>query len=95
MPAPRKLMRPTELCLVLPEDERARLDLHLWSEVEGRVPKGQYQAFFVERLREFFGWRRLDLGAWGFPEGMQITGTEEALQHLRYKLDLYLKEGKT
>lgn len=51
----------TFLNLQLPLDVRAKLDLHLFSELEGRVPKGAYQRFFLERLREFFEGRRLDL----------------------------------
>jgi len=42
------------LHLCLPESERARLDLYLWSDAEGCVPRGRYQKFFLERLREFF-----------------------------------------
>jgi hypothetical protein len=40
--------------LHLPEDIRAKLDVYLFSAVEGRVPKGAYQAFFIERINEFF-----------------------------------------
>lgn len=48
------IVRPTKLTMALPEDIRAKLDLHLWSDVEGRVPKGAYQKFFLERINEFF-----------------------------------------
>ncbi len=43
-----------QLCLKLPEDIKAKLDLYLFSELEGRVPKGKYQEFFIERIKEFF-----------------------------------------
>lgn len=33
---------------------KLKLDLYLWSELEGRVPKGKYKDFFEERLRDFF-----------------------------------------
>lgn len=49
-----KILRPTRLHMALPEDVRAKLDLYLYSEVENRVPFGAYQAFFVQRIREFF-----------------------------------------
>ena len=49
--------------LHLPESVRTRLDLVLFSELEGRVPKGAYQRFFLERLQEFFTTRALDLSA--------------------------------
>jgi hypothetical protein len=42
------------LQLWLPESLRARLDIHLWSEVEGGVPRGAYQRFFIERLKSYF-----------------------------------------
>jgi hypothetical protein len=44
----------TPLTLKLPEDLRAKLDLYLISELEGRVPKGKYQEFFIARIKEFF-----------------------------------------
>lgn len=54
MPARRSLIRPVPLMLKLPEDLRARLDLHLWSDLEGRVPKGSYQRLFVKLLTQYF-----------------------------------------
>lgn len=53
-----KIIRPVKLTTNLPEDVRAKLDLHLYSEVEGRVPFGAYQRFLVERIQEFFSERR-------------------------------------
>ena len=49
--------------LHLPQSVRDRLDLILFSEVEGRVPKGAYQKFFLERLQEFFAFKTADLSA--------------------------------
>ena len=43
-----------QLCLCLPLTDRAKLDLYLWSNAEGRVPKGAYQKFFLSLLREHF-----------------------------------------
>jgi hypothetical protein len=54
MPRKPNILRPTPLKLMLPEDIRAKLDLILYSEVEGRVPLGAYQRFFLERLQEYF-----------------------------------------
>lgn len=54
MPRRPDLDRPVPLKLMLPESERTRLDLHLFSALEGRVPQGAYQNFFRERIREFF-----------------------------------------
>lgn len=48
------ITRPRKLTLHLPEDVAIRLDLYLHSEVLGKVPQGAYQAFFTERIEEFF-----------------------------------------
>lgn len=48
------IIRPTRLNLALPEDIRAKLDLHLWSEAEMRVPHGAYQKFILGLLRDYF-----------------------------------------
>jgi hypothetical protein len=48
------ILRPIKLTTTLPEDIHGRLTLYLYSEAEGRVPKGSYQKFIVERINEFF-----------------------------------------
>lgn len=53
MPRPANIMRPVHLKTSLPEDLRARLDLHLWSESEGRVPMGAYQRLIVRLLTQY------------------------------------------
>lgn len=47
------VIRPTSLHISLPEDIRSRLDLHLWSDAEQRVPKGAYRELIVRLLREY------------------------------------------
>lgn len=54
MPRRPNIERPTNLHLMLPESVRARLDLILWSEAEGCVPKGRYQQFFLSLLQAHF-----------------------------------------
>lgn len=49
------IIRPIKLTTTLPEDIRAKLDLHLYSDVEGRVPNGAIQKFLIARIQEFFG----------------------------------------
>ena len=49
-----KLIRPVLIHTTLPEDIHAKLCLHLYSEVEQRIPKGAFQRFFVERITEYF-----------------------------------------
>ena len=51
------IIRPISLHTSIPEDLWTQLSLHLFSEVEGRVPKGAYQSFIVERIREYFAKR--------------------------------------
>ena len=42
------------LNLRLPADLKLKMDLHLFSELEGRVPKGAYAGFISGLVREFF-----------------------------------------
>ncbi len=46
--------RSVALKLMLPESTRARLDLLLWSTVEGKVPRNAYQQFFMGLLHQHF-----------------------------------------
>lgn len=78
MPRKPQLDPPVALQLMLPESVRTRLDLLLFSEVEGRIPQGSYQRFFLERIHEFFSWRKLDLG-----EGRFIAGPPEAIEYVK------------
>ena len=77
---------------MLAEEDATRLELHLYSEAERRVPHAARQRFFTERIREFFGWARLDLHAYipGLAPGSIIQGppalivfVNEALDELR------------
>lgn len=65
---------------------RARLDLELHSDLEGRVPLGRYSRFVEERLREYFNWEQLDLGAYGLPAGYFIKGPKDMIAALRLHL---------
>ena len=71
---------------MLPESWRTRLDLLLFSETEQRVPLGAYQRFFMERMQEFFSWRRRELTSLGFPEGYFITGPKEMVKEVERRL---------
>lgn len=77
----------TQLELAIPQTWRARLDLHLYSELEGRIPKGAYKMFFLARLAEYFTNRRLDLSRYGIAG--QISGTPETIA----ALEAILKEA--
>lgn len=42
------------LNVALPIDIKARMDVHLFSDIEQRVPKGSYSFFLTALLRQFF-----------------------------------------
>lgn len=86
MPRKPEVDRPTRLELKLPESLRTRLDLYLFSELEGRVPKGKYQEFFAERVRAFFGNAKLDLAPFGFPAGYYVEGPKDMIRALQERL---------
>lgn len=86
MPRSPNFDRPASLHLKLPETVRAKLDLHLFSDVEGRVPQGKYQEFFIERIGEYFDGRRLDLAPFGFPNGFYVTGQKDMIDLLERRL---------
>jgi hypothetical protein len=74
--------------LSLPESERARLDILLYSEVEGRVPKGAYRLFFLERLADYFETRALDLSPYvgSLPGERVVRGHPQTLAVLEAAL---------
>jgi hypothetical protein len=39
---------------MLPESIRTKIDVLLWSEVEGCVPRGRYQEFFLGLINDYF-----------------------------------------
>jgi len=82
------IQRPIKLTTTLPEDIRGKLDLHLFSDAEGRVPKGAYQGFLIERIKDFFeNVATLDLAEYleGIPPGVYTIHTR------RSTLDLLIK----
>lgn len=50
MPRPRKTDRPVEKTICLPQTLVARVDLELYSELEGKVPFGAWQKLVIELL---------------------------------------------
>ena len=77
-----------KLNLSLPEDLHSRLTLHLYSDLEMKVPLGAYQAFFTERIREFFAERSLDLAPWAgtTPNCFIVRGLPQTLEVLKRTL---------
>ena len=74
------------LNVALSPEVRARMDLHLYSEVEERIPKGAYQTFLSARIREYFDWRQLDLTPFGFPAGYFVKGPKDMVERLKEAL---------
>lgn len=52
MPRPKKVVKSVTKNLCLPEPLVARVDLILFSELEGRVPFAAWQGFVVEAIEE-------------------------------------------
>lgn len=50
----KKVVPSVERILTLPIDLSTRVDLELYSELEGRVPYGARQRFFTQLLRDYF-----------------------------------------
>ncbi len=84
MPKPPNIDRPREVHLTLPESVYGKLSLHLWSDLENRIPLGAWQRFFVARINEYFYATRLDLTPFGI-EG-SVMGVPEVLDALRTRL---------
>ena len=78
------IIRPIKLTTTLPEDVRARLDIHLYSPLEERIPKGAYQQFFIERIREYCDSKTLDLAQYCrvSSRGVVVRGSETAINIL-------------
>lgn len=54
MARPRKTIRTIYTNVGIPEDLYAKVQLELYSEVEGKVPFGAQQEFYTRLLREHF-----------------------------------------
>jgi len=52
MARPRKAIRPVEKSISLPEDIVTRIDLLLFSELEGRVPHGAWSRYVSGLIRQ-------------------------------------------
>mgnify|MGYP001554756895 CR=1 FL=1 len=54
MARPRNIHSAVPLRVRLPLPTRAKLDLYLFSQVEGCVPKGAYTKFITSLIEDFF-----------------------------------------
>lgn len=51
---PSKTLKGVQMNISLPEDLALKVKLHLFSEVEGKIPHGRQQEFFSNLVRDFF-----------------------------------------
>ena len=61
MPRPRKVTPTKKLSFYVSSPVATRLELMLWSPLEGKVPFGAYGEFFEKLLQDYF--RRYDADA--------------------------------
>lgn len=87
MPRNPDIVRPVRLHTTLPEDLRAKLDLYLFSNVEGRVPNGAYRRFIEERIVEFFSRSQLEIGKYTGATEELVFGSPEVIEHLKQYLE--------
>ena len=80
------IIRPVKLTTYFPEDVRTKLDLYLYSELEGRIPKGAYQQFLMDRIRDFFDTVSLDVGVFADKPSAIVRGSPETIQLLEQLL---------
>lgn len=78
-----------QLCVRLPGDLRTKLDLRLFSEAEGRVPKGAHQQLICQLLRELFDHQTLDLSPYTgeMPEVHKVSGSPRSIAELKILLE--------
>lgn len=92
MPKPRNAVPGRDVHVVLAEEDAARLELHLWSAAEQRIPYAARQRFFTERLKEFFSRQSIDLAAYfpNLPSGMFIVyGADSTMTVLKERLHVH------
>lgn len=67
----------------------ARLDIEMFSEAEGRIPRGSYKRVFEMLLRRFWSWKELDLAPYlgTLPGEAMITAAPAVLDRLKTLLE--------
>lgn len=89
MARPRNASPARNIHVALPGDIWPRLELHLYSEAERRVPFAAYQRFLVERIREFFGRATLDVAPYftEIPHDSYVYGPRPVIEMLKKALE--------
>lgn len=83
------ILRTVSIHTFISEDLRAKLDLHLYSDLEGRVPNGAYRRFLEDRIKEFFERAQLDVSQFtGAAVGNdKVYGAPVVIEHLKQYLE--------
>lgn len=87
MPRPASATPKSLFRAYLPLELRAKIDLALFSELEGKVPLGDYSAFLEARIREYFEWEVLDLEPYGHPAGHFVKAPRAMIEWLKKDLE--------
>jgi hypothetical protein len=84
MPRKAALVPNEHIHTTIPRALHQRLTAHLTSELEGKVPAGALQKFFVGRIYEFFNHRSLDLSPFlgSMPGEFVVQGSAESIEQL-------------
>ena len=69
------------------QELRAKIDLELFSDLEGRVPLGKYSELVETLLKQHLEWGTLQLSVYGLPDGYYVRGPRAMLDELRRRLE--------
>lgn len=73
--------------ITVPAAEKQRVELLLFSTAEKRVPQGAWQAFLLERIREYFDYATLDLSAYGYPSGFFVRAPKAMMEYIKQRME--------
>lgn len=90
MARPARTVRPVEKTISIPEDIVTRIDLELFSELEGKVPFGKWAELVTNLLREHLDRQRavnqLATGIVCLPHRMDLRDDPEGIRHVALNL---------
>lgn len=87
MARPKNIRRGLPITIQLDEELLTRLNLFLFSEVEGRIPYAAQKRFIEARIQEFFSSKALPLERFNFPAGYFVTGPAAMIDRLQARLE--------
>jgi hypothetical protein len=70
------------LHIKLEAEYKTQLETYLWSDLEGRVPKGAYKEWIEARIRDFFGGGVLEVAP-----GEYVRGDQRTIHLLKMKME--------